>query len=303
MKSKLFNLVFASMIGLALVAAEAEAAKRLGGGRNVGTQRESIQQQAPRPPQQAPQQSQQATPQGAPAAAAAAAPAAASGASRWLGPIAGLAAGGLLGAMLFGGAFEGIKFMDVLMILLLVGGVFFIFKMMRRPQPQQARPEPMQYAGVGADPRVEPEMKHIPAAPQPAAQPSASAATSQSYLPAGFDAEAFARQAKQNFIRLQEANDRKDITSLRDVMTPAMFREIEAAMAERDAGPQKTEVVTLDAQVVEVVTEGPAYVASVRFSGLIKEDGGQPEQFSEIWHLQKPTNGSSGWLVAGIQQN
>jgi predicted lipid-binding transport protein (Tim44 family) len=296
--SKMFNAVFAVFFGIVLGIAEAEAAKRVGGGRSVGTQRESVQQQqAPaRPAQQ--QQQQQAAP-----GAAQTAPAAATGASRWLGPVAGLLAGGLLGALLFGGAFEGFKFMDFAMILLLAAAVFFIFRMLRKPNaPQQERAEPMRYAGVGTEPRIEPS-----AGGQPytggAATPAAAQLPAGNYFPAGFDPEAFAAQAKQNFVRLQDSNDRGDLSAMRDVMTPALYNEIETQFRGRGGAAQKTEVVTLDAKVVEVATEGAHYVASVRFSGMIKEDGGQPEHFSEMWHLQKPTNGSSGWQVAGIQQD
>jgi predicted lipid-binding transport protein (Tim44 family) len=288
----LLSAVFAVVVGFAIGIPDAEAAKRVGGGRSVGTQRDSVQQQAaPRPAQ---------APQAAPQSGAATAPAAAAKGSRWLGPVAGLLAGGLLGAMLFGGAFDGIKFMDVAMILLLVAGIFFIFRMMRKPQPQQQRSEPMQYAGVGADPRVEQQPIPQPYSAAPAASPVQPAAN---YFPTGFDAEAFARQAKQNFMRLQEANDRGELSALRDMMTPGLFKEIEAQVRERGGAAQKTEVVTLDSKVIEVVTEGDQYVASVRFTGMIKEDAGQPEHFSEVWHLQKPVNGSSGWLMAGIQQD
>jgi len=287
--NKFLSAAFAVVISLAIGIPDVEAARRMGGGRSVGTQRDSVQQQAPRPAQ-----AQQAAPQ----SGAAAAPAAAAKGSRWLGPVAGLLAGGLLGAMLFGGAFDGIKFMDVVMILLLVAGIFFIFRMMRKPQPQQQRSEPMQYAGVGADPRV--EQQPMPQAHSTAPAPLQPAA---SYFPAGFDAEAFARQAKLNFTRLQEANDRGDIGALRDMMTPGLFKEIEAQLCERGGAAQKTEVVTLNANVVEVVTEGDQFIASVRFTGMIKDDAGQPEHFSEVWHLQKPVNGSSGWLMAGIQQD
>jgi predicted lipid-binding transport protein (Tim44 family) len=62
-------------------------------------------------------------------------------------------------------------------------------------------------------------------------------------------------------------------------------------------------VVTLDASLIEVVTEGRLHWASVRFSGAIREDAGATATpFEEIWHLQKPMDGSSGWLLAGIQQ-
>ncbi|MGH8635577.1 MAG: hypothetical protein ACREUZ_00420, partial [Burkholderiales bacterium] len=116
--------------------------------------------------------------------------------------MAGLLAGGLLGAMIFGGAFEGIKLMDVLLIALLAFGLFYLFKVMRKPQHPDQRREPLQYAGGGAEPRIEPAPRDAPV--------SAGAAAAR-YFPAGFDPEAFARQAKANFIRMQEANDRADL--------------------------------------------------------------------------------------------
>lgn len=288
--NKLLSAVFAVVVGFAIGVSDADAAKRVGGGRSVGTQRDSVQQQqaAPSKPAQAPQ---------AAPGAAATAPAAA-GASRWLGPVAGLLAGGLLGAMIFGGAFEGFKFMDFAMILLLAGAAFFVFRMLRKPNPAQQRPEPMRYAGASADPRVEPTSQPISAA-----APAAAPLPAGNYFPAGFDPEAFAVQAKSNFKHLQEANDRGDLSAMRDVMTPALYKEIEAQVLERGGAAQKTEIVTLDAKVVEVVSEGNNYIASVRFGGMIKEDAGQPEHFSETWHLQKPLNGSSGWQIAGIQQD
>jgi len=203
--------------------------------------------------------------------------------------------------MIFGGAFEGIKFMDVLLILLLAAGLFYLFRMMRKPQVQNRRVDPMQYAGAGAEPTMgrpvlQPQPQPVSAAPE--------SAPGARYFPAGFDAEAFGRQAKANFTRMQDANDRADLAALRDMMTPALYTEIEAQVRERGNAPQKTEVVTLDARVLEVVTEGNNYIASVRFTGLIREEpAAQPESFSEIWHLQKPVSGSSGWLMAGIQQD
>jgi predicted lipid-binding transport protein (Tim44 family) len=173
--------------------------------------------------------------------------------------------------------------------------------MLRKPSAPQQEREPMRYAGVGNEPRIEPSVGNQPDAG--AATPAAAPLPAGNYFPAGFDPEAFAAQAKQNFVRLQDANDRGDLSTMRDVLTPELYKEIEAQLRSRGGVAQKTEVVTLDAKVVEVVTENAHYIASVRFSGMIKEDGGQPEHFSEMWHLQKPTNGSSGWLLAGIQQD
>ena len=291
--NKLFSAFFAIVVAFAIGIADADAAKRLGGGKSVGSQRQATQPMEQRQQQAAPQ----ASPQQPGAAAATAA-----GGKRWLGPVAGLLAGGLLGAMLFGGAFDGIKFMDILLILMLAGGIFFIFRMLRKPQAQAPRNEPLQYAGAGADPHRQPQSmpSYQPAA---AAAPVTSAQPAGNYFPAGFDPESFAQGAKSNFLRLQEANDRGDLSSLRDMMTPNLYREVEAQIRERGAATQKTEVVTLDANVIEVVTEGDRYVASVRFTGMIKEDAGQPESFREIWHLEKLLSGKSGWLMSGIQQD
>ena len=117
------------------------------------------------------------------------------------------------------------------------------------------------------------------------------------------DAEAFLLHARQNFVSLQAAHDRRDLSAIRDFLTPALYREIEAEVRAAGDAPQKTDIVTLNAEVAEVTTEGPLYVVSVRFSGLIREEpGAEAQPFSELWHLEKPVSGRSGWLVSGIQQ-
>jgi predicted lipid-binding transport protein (Tim44 family) len=123
-----------------------------------------------------------------------------------------------------------------------------------------------------------------------------------SNLPADFDVDSFTREAKRNFLRLQDANDRGDLVRLRQVTTQEMFDALKADAGGRK-GPQQTDVVRLHASVLEVVTEGDVHWASVRFSGSIREDAkSAAEPFEEVWNLCKPVNGSSGWLLAGIQQ-
>jgi predicted lipid-binding transport protein (Tim44 family) len=79
-----------------------------------------------------------------------------------------------------------------------------------------------------------------------------------------------------------------------------MFAEL---ARERAQAGQQTDVLSLDAQLLEVATEGDKHWASVRFSGQVRETAGsEPAAFSEVWHLAKPVDGSSGWLLAGIQQ-
>lgn len=82
-----------------------------------------------------------------------------------------------------------------------------------------------------------------------------------------------------------------------------MFEHLKADIAARGGAGQQTDVVTLDAELLEVMTEGDMHWASVRFSGSLREEaGGAPEPFAEIWNLQKSARGDSGWLLAGIQQ-
>ena len=265
---KLFTLVFVALLGLGLTAQNADA-RRLGGGSSIGKQSSSPQKQA-QPPAQAP-----ATP-------------APSGASRWLGPLAGLAAGGLL-ASLFMGQGAGGAFGSMLMILALVAGAFFIFRMLRRPQPQ-----PVQYAGS-----TEKTMTDLPASGGAATLPA-----TRSTRPLWFEDAPFAREAKKHFIRLQDANDRGDLNDIREFVTPEMFAEISLQIQERAGKPNKTEVMTLNADIADVVTDGDLVIASVRFTGLIREDANAPDEaFSEIWHIQKSeSQPNAAWFIAGIQQ-
>jgi predicted lipid-binding transport protein (Tim44 family) len=125
-------------------------------------------------------------------------------------------------------------------------------------------------------------------------------------VPAGFDAEGFLQSAKANFVTLQDAWDRSDIAALRVMMTDEMLGEIKAQLSEREthigSSHNKTDVVMLNAQLLGVEDLGGAYMASVEFSGMIREEpsaGASP--FREVWNMTKPADGSSGWLVAGVQ--
>ncbi|MDP2785673.1 MAG: Tim44-like domain-containing protein [Sulfurimicrobium sp.] len=274
---KFLTLFLVTIFSFGLVLGEANA-KRLGGSKSFGKQRESV--------------SQQATPK-APAAASAAAP---TGGNKWLGPLAGLAAGGLLASLFMGGAFDGIKMMDILMMLGIAAAAFFIFRALRRnsaPRPVPATAGGMQYGAYNEQPVA-----------QPLAGGGSTPLMAASSRPAWFEDEPFLRQAKANFLRLQDANDKGDINDIREFTTPEMSAEISLQIQERGGKAQHTEVVTLNAEMVEVVTEGDHVIASVRFSGLIREEeGAGAESLNEIWHIQKSTSQPSGsWFIAGIQQ-
>jgi predicted lipid-binding transport protein (Tim44 family) len=175
------------------------------------------------------------------------------------------------------------------MILLLVAAALFLFRLLtRRPMPQS---QSLQYAGAGHS-AAPVRFEALPAGAAPSAR-----------IPAGFDVDGFLRQAKLNFVRLQAAHDAGNVEDIRNFTTPEVFAEIRLQLDERGATPQQTDVVTLEAELLEVVEEGPQYVASVRFTGTLRETAdGTPAPFEEIWHLTKPVDGSRGWVIAGIQQ-
>lgn len=293
MKKSLIALFAAAVAfaGLSLAPADAEA-KRLGGGGSFGMQRST-----PAPAKQA-VPPKPATPAQATNPAAATAPAAAQAGKRsWVGPIAGLAAG--LGiAALLSHLGLGEEFASFLMIALLVFAAIFIVRLLFRKRTPQAA---MQYAGAAdRTGRVEPLRFEAAGVGAGGTAPDAG----NGPVPADFDVEGFLRQAKLNFLRLQAANDRGAMDDVKSFTTPEVFAEIQMQFEERGRAAQQTDVAQLDADLLEVVSEGSQHVASVRFHGLLSEESGAPHvAFDEIWHLSKPIDGSRGWLIAGIQQN
>jgi predicted lipid-binding transport protein (Tim44 family) len=190
---------------------------------------------------------------------------------------------------------------NILMILALgMAAVFVVRWLMSRRAPNPA----MQYAGPGAS--VPANFNPAPArfeATGPAAGATAAGPVTAT-IPAGFDVEGFVRQAKLNFVRLQAANDRGDMDDIRQFSTPEMFAEIQMEYQERGKRSQETDVMQLNAELLEVLTEDSRYIASVRFAGQLREEANAaPADFSEVWHLVKPVDNSRGWNVAGIQQD
>ncbi len=235
-----------------------------------------------------------------PAAAPAAAAATRTGASRWLGPIAGLAAGlGLTTLFSHLGLSEGLG--SLLLIGLLAVGAIALMRAFafRRPTPSAAYP----YADAGnAGAMAASSTAPSSTAPIPSAWGAGAGGSLAGRYPPGFESAPFLAQAKEQFRRLQSAYDRGDAALLADVTTPEVFAEIRSDLASR-ATQVPTDVVALEAEVLEVRREGAQYVASVRFHGSLRENGAAlPGAFEEVWNLVKPVDGSSGWLLAGIQQ-
>lgn len=267
-----------TLTSLSLLATTAEA-KRLGGGGSFGKQR-SV----------APQQAQQST-AATPAPTTGAAPA--KQGNKWLGPLAGLALGAGLFALMSSMGLDG-ALGGILLALLVAGLVMFLLSRFRRQQQTS-----MQYAPAGGAPldRTQVEQSLL------SGSQAGSMATAPRNIPADFPVESFLRSAKTSFIRLQAANDRKDLNDVREYTTPEMFAEISMQFQERGDAVQRTDVVAIHGDLIEVANEGDFAIASVRFTGQLRENGAGVENVDEIWHVQKDLrDDKSVWLLAGIQQ-
>jgi predicted lipid-binding transport protein (Tim44 family) len=302
----------------ALIAEDAEA-RRMGGGRSMGRQSTTAaQQNQATPPSQSMQQGQGANAQRAAPAPAAPAPAAAQPArNRWMGPLAGLAAGLGIAALLshfgLGGALAG-AMANMIMIALVVLAAVMIFRFFMNRRKNANTPA---YAGAGSpfggSARMgmnQQEPSYVPPSAPGGYGPSAALssvntvdAAPQVDVPAGFDTEAFVRNAKVYFVRLQDAWDRGNSNDIREFTTPEMFAEVKLDIDARGTQPNRTDVVQLNADILGVEERGTESLASVRFHGLIREtEGAAAEPFVEIWNLSKQKYGNEGWLLAGIQQ-
>ena len=328
------SFLIAALIGafaLAVVVPDADAAnKRIGGGKSVGKQSNNVSKQAA--PAQAAPAAAPAT-AAAPGAAGAAGAAAPAAGNRWLGPLAGIAAGlgiaALLSHMGLGGAMA-----DMLMNALMIGALVMVGLFAYRMWRNRSNP-PLATAGgpsaipvrsdVAANPvatertslagqamgGMAPPLAGSPAALALAGSPAALAGSPAALanpndgtwtIPAGFDVDDFKHISKMYFVRLQAAWDKGDEQDIRNFTTPEMFGVIKVDLMGRTETTQ-TDVVTLDAQVLGVEVHGETTMASVRLTGTIREgQDAAPEAFKEVWNLEKPTSARASWVLAGIQQ-
>ena len=317
---------------------DADAARRMGGGKSFGKQSNNVTQReaTPTAPGAGVQNANAAKPGAAPGAAAAAAPK-----KPWGGILGGLAAGlGL--AWLANSLGLGAAFGQFMLIALLVLGAFVIFNMVMRSRknpPAASAGSPLAFQGAGStSPAAAPTARQYSpdnVGNDASARPWERSATSfdaahapdvtsnrphgsgvvigsalagsQNWgIPAGFDVEGFVVAAKRNFVTLQDAWDRSDIPALRAMMTDTMLAEIQTQLADREShiGVQtnKTDVMVLEGQLLGIEELDDGYMASVEFTGMIREEpSAGPSPFREVWNMTKPKSGNSGWLVAGVQ--
>jgi len=314
------RIVFSRFVAAALIAVSGVAmftasmdadARRMGGGGSFGRQSPHVTQQRQAITPSAPAGSTavpgRSSATGASAAGAAAGAPARSAASRWLGPIAGLAVGlglaGLLSSMGLSGALA--EFVSSMLLIALV--VFAVMFVLRRLRGAAAPRAAFQAAGPGSfrdDAQAQAQTMSRTAPAQPVAVPASlpqAGADDNWYVPGDFDTQGFLRQAKQQFVSIQGVWDSGDLSQLREYLTDDLIAELKPQLESRAGSVNKTDVVLLNAEMLGIETVSDGHLASVRFSGMLREDpNAEAFRFEEVWNLFKPAQG--GWLLAGIQQ-
>ncbi|MCB4795911.1 TIM44-like domain-containing protein [Pseudomonas sp. NP21570] len=257
-------------------------AKRFGGGKSFGSAPSHQTRQAPQQTQAAPNQAGRQT------------PAAASGASRWLGPLAGLAAGGLLASMFMGDGFEGIQFMDILIFGVIAFLLFrFLAARRRQQQPAMAGHAPMQR-----------EMPQQPATSIFGGSAAPVAAAPVINAPAWFNEQSFVAAAREHFLSLQQHWDANEMDKISEFVTPQLLGFLKQERAEIGDAYQSTYIDDLQIQLDGVDDDAEKTTATLTFTGTAKTsrfDQGEP--FSESWRMERAQGENQPWLVAGIRQN
>jgi predicted lipid-binding transport protein (Tim44 family) len=284
-------------------------AKRFGGGKSMGFFKKM--------PSKKFGQKQSSNKAQKPAAASSAAgkAGAASGASKWLGPLAGLAAGGLLAAMIFGDGFDGIQMFDILLFALIAFMLFKIFGRKRAQYNQEYASQGDQYAGHDTEDHVAgqnqqarevyqaDEVKDYSQTGSIIGSAVSGNAQPITHLPSWFDEASFVENAKSHFVSVQKAWDAADVKEIESYCSEELFAALSAEMAGMKAGDNHTEVDELNVEFVDAVIDGEYLVVSVRFTGyIIEEQGADSHAFSEIWHIRRLEIGEGNWQISGIQQ-
>ena len=259
---------------------DASAAKRFGGGKSFGAAPSHQTRQAPQQRNDATLQQQAGRQQPA-----------ASGASRWLGPLAGIAAGGLLASMFMGDGFEGLQFLDILIFGLLAFVLFRFLAARRRQQPAMAAPghAPMQR-----------EMPQQPSIFGGSAAPAAPVINA----PAWFNEQSFVAAAREHFLSLQQHWDANEMDKIAEFVTPQLLGFLKQERAEIGDAYQSTSIDDLQIGLDGVDDTPDKTVATLTFSGVAKTSRfDQGEAFSESWRMEREQGENQPWLVAGIRQN
>ncbi|RCV89076.1 Tim44 domain-containing protein [Billgrantia montanilacus] len=265
----LLVMLVVGILGFTLAADYAEA-RRMGGGGNVGSFSRSADRPATAPNQAAPTRQAQPNQAG----------------SRMPGMLGGMLAGGLLAALFFGGAFDELRLMDILLI---AGLGFLLFRLLARQRTAGASGSPAPYQASEA--------------PTQAFQPASNATLGGDFgsVPAWFDREQFLNGAKEHFMTLQRAWDNNDFAGIQEYVTPELYNLLREERSKHPAN-NRTEIARLFVELGDVRELGPQAEATVLFHGVLEENG-EPVEFNETWHLTRALREGEPWYLQGIEQN
>lgn len=267
----LLVMLLVGLLGFGLAVDHAEA-KRLGGGKSFGSYSRSANTTSTTPNRTA------AAPQRQPS----------KGLSRFAGPFAGLLAGGLLASLFFGGAFDELRLLDMLLV---AGAIWLAFRLFGRRRQASTAAGPQAYSGQEAPVRDQPQ----------AFTATGLGSASTPTQPAWFDRERFLGGAKEHFMTLQRAWDNNDFSSIQEYVTPELYNLLREERANQPAN-NRTEIVRLFAELGDIREHGSQAEATVLFHGTIDENG-EHDEFNETWHLIRDLRDGAPWYVQGIEQS
>ncbi|SEL39930.1 Tim44 domain-containing protein [Halomonas daqiaonensis] len=263
----LLVMIVVGVLGFGLAVDHAEA-RRLGGGKTFGSQSRTVQQPAATQNQAIGSRANQTR-----------------AGSRMGGMFGGLLAGGLLAALFFGGAFDELRVMDILLV---AGVAFLLFKLLARRRPAMA--------GGQGQPDGTAAPQHFQAEPAPLGSGTAFASE-----PEWFDRERFLGGAKEHFMTLQRAWDNNDFAGIQEYVTPELYNLLREERGRQPAN-NRTEIVRLFTELGSIREVGQEAEATVIFHGIIAENGEETE-FNETWHLTRQMRDGAPWYLQGIEQN
>lgn len=266
-------------------------ARRMGSGKSFGSA----------PSHQASQTRQAAPSSTAAAGSTAGKAAAAGGMSRWLGPLAGLAAGGLLASIFMGGGFEGLQIMDMLIMALIAFLAFRFIASRRKQQAQTATP-----AGAGA-----PYLRDVsPQASSPTASGSnifggsVTPVSATIKAPAWFNEASFVSVGREHFLNLQQHWDANEMAKISEFTTPQLQAFLVKERADLGDAFQSTYIDDLNVQLDGLDDQADKTIATLTFTGMEKTSRfDQGEAFSESWRMERAQGDNQPWLIAGMRQN
>ena len=230
-----------------------------------------------------------------------------------MGMLGGLALGGLLGSLFFGGAFENFNFMDILVF----AGIAFL--VMRLFAARAKQKHPAANTAYGRNNYSEPDnASDFDNAPQSGSNASgfntdllfgnkttannAAAVGADFQIPADFDQAGFLAGAESAYRYLQASWDNADLAAIRGLTTDKVFAEIQDQLRASDTS-NKTDVLKVNPELLEVREVGSELEAVVLFDCLLREDDGDTVQVREVWHFIKSVNSKqTKWFLDGIQQ-